>query len=238
MRGSGIRYIDPGRNGGFAAGVNTALADRLRPGADVLLLNPDARIAPPEIAELHRFLHTDPSLASVAPPQQDASGVAARVEWPFPSPLGSWLDAVGLGRFRGGPTYVIGAVLLLRAEALAQLGGLDEEFFLYAEETDWSYRASRLGWRHAMVPGVRAEHEGAGTSTDPRRREAHFHASQERYLRKHFGRVGWTTARVAVWLGSVARAVVLPGERSVEARRRAALYRLGPVRVERRLTAR
>ena len=233
-----IRYIDPGRNGGFAAGVNTALADRLRPGADVLLLNPDARIAPPEIAELHRFLHTDPSLASVAPPQQDASGVAARVEWPFPSPLGSWLDAVGLGRFRGGPTYVIGAVLLLRAEALAQLGGLDEEFFLYAEETDWSYRASRLGWRHAMVPGVRAEHEGAGTSTDPRRREAHFHASQERYLRKHFGRVGWTTARVAVWLGSVARAVVLPGERSVEARRRAALYRLGPVRVERRLTAR
>jgi GT2 family glycosyltransferase len=158
------------------------------------------------------------------------------VEWPFPSPAHSWWEALGLGRFVGGPTYVIGAVLLLRAEALAQLGGLDERFFLYAEETDWSYRATRLGWRHAVVPGVQAEHAGAGTSTDPRRREAHFHASQERYLRKHFGAAGWQSARIAVWLGAMVRAAVLPGERGRDARRRAALYRLGPVRVERRLT--
>lgn len=234
----GIRYIDPGRNGGFAAGVNTALADRLVPGADVLLLNPDARIEPQQIAELHRALRADDRLASVAPAQQDAAGERARVEWPFPSPVGSWLEAAGLGRLQGGATYVIGAVLLLRAEALAQLGGLDERFFLYAEETDWSYRASRLGWHHAVVPGILAEHEGAGTSTDSRRREAHFHASQERYFRKHFGAAGWQSARLAVWLGAVARAVVLPGERGREARRRAGLYRLGPVRVERRFRAR
>ena len=234
----GVRYVDAGRNGGFAAGVNIALADRLRPGADVLLLNPDARIEPDQITALHTALRADPRLASVAPEQHDASGKGARVEWPFPSPLHSWLEAIGLGRFSTGPTYVIGAVLLLRAEALAQLGGLDERFFLYAEETDWSYRASRLGWHHAVVPGVVAEHEGAGTSTDPRRREAHFHASQERYFRKHFGAVGWQTARLAVWLGAVARSAVLTGDRKLEARRRAALYRLGPVRVEKRLTAR
>ncbi len=89
-------------------------------------------------------------------------------------------------------------MLLLRAEALDQVGGFDERFFLYAEETDWAYRAHLLGWRHAAVPDVHAVHVGAATSTDDRRREAHFHASQERYFRKHFGAAGWQAARAAV----------------------------------------
>lgn len=230
----GVRYLDAGRNGGFAAGVNIGLADRLVPGADVLLLNPDARISPSSVAALQDALHADPRLASVAPTQADDKGRAARVEWPFPSPANAWLEAVGLGRFQGGGTYVIGAVMLLRAEALAQVGGFDERFFLYAEETDWAYRAWRLGWRHGLAADVAAEHVGAGTSRDPRIREAHFHASQERYLRKHFGSAGWTAARAAVWLGAAARSITLPGERGRDARRRAALYRLGPMRVEAR----
>ena len=77
-------------------------------------------------------------------------------------------------------------------------------------------------------------HVGAGTGGDARRREAHFHASQERYLRKHYGTVGWQWARLGQWLGASVRAVLLPGDRGLAARRRAALYRLGPVRVEAR----
>ncbi|MGW9631479.1 glycosyltransferase [Agromyces sp. NPDC055520] len=230
----GVRYLDPGRNGGFAAGVNVALADRLRPGADVLLLNPDAAISVDDIAALQRALHARGDLASVGPSQVDDDGTPARVDWWLPSPSGTWLEAFGLARLRRDPHYVIGSVLLLRAEALAQVGEFDERFFLYAEEADWSYRAHRLGWRHAAVPQARALHVGAGTGGDPRRREAHFHASQERYLRKHYGCFGWQSARTAQWLGAMARSVVLPGERGRAARRRAALYRLGPVRVEAR----
>ncbi|WP_286311123.1 glycosyltransferase [Agromyces mangrovi Wang et al. 2018] len=234
----GVRYLDPGRNGGFAAGVNAALADRLVPGADVLLLNPDAEVSADDVAALQAALRARDDLASVGPVQVDEQGRLARVEWPFPSPAATWREAVGLGAARGGPTFVIGSVLLLRAEALAQLGGLDERFFLYAEETDWAYRAHLLGWRHAAVPGVRALHVGAGTSGDSVRREAHFHASQERYLRKHFGALGWQVARTGQWAGSMARALALPGERGIAARRRAALYRLGPVRVEARFRSR
>ncbi|WP_281883852.1 glycosyltransferase [Agromyces rhizosphaerae] len=230
----GVRYLDPGRNGGFAAGVNAALADRLVPGADVLLLNPDAVVSAADVAALQAALRADEDLASVGPVQVDPNGRAARVEWPFPSPGRTWLEALGLGRLADGPRFVIGSVLLLRAEALYQVGGLDERFFLYAEETDWAFRAHRLGWRHAAVPEVRALHVGAGTSSDSARREAHFHASQERYLRKHFGAAGWQWARTGQWLGAMARAIALPGERGLDARRRAALYRLGPVRVEAR----
>lgn len=230
----GVRYLDPGRNGGFAAGVNVALADRLRPGADVLLLNPDAAVSAADVAVLHRALRARADLASVGPAQVDDDGRTARVEWWLPSPGGTWLEALGLARLRRDPSYVIGSVLLLRAEALAQVGGFDDHFFLYAEEADWAYRADRLGWRHAAVPQARAVHVGAGTGGDARRREAHFHASQERYLRKHYGTVGWQWARLGQWLGASVRAVLLPGDRGLAARRRAALYRLGPVRVEAR----
>lgn len=229
----GIRYLDPGANLGFGSAVNRVLRDRLHPGGDVLLLNPDAVIDPSDIAELHHVLRSDARRASVGPAQVDERGHRARVQWPFPSPFGSWLNAAGLGRLRpAGSGFVIGSVLLLRAEALAQVGGFDERFFLYAEETDWSYRAFLLGWRHAAVPHIEAVHAGAGTSTDPRRREAMFFASQERYLRKHFGSAGWASARFAGWLGAMLRALLLPGERRSAARRRAAIYRLGPVRVE------
>jgi len=230
----GVRYRDSGGNIGFGAAVNLALQDRLVPGGDVLLLNPDAEIPASDIARLHAALRAEPGLASVGPAQVDDAGHVARVVWPFPAPHRSWLESIGLGRLNRGAHFVIGSVLLLRAEALAQVGGFDERFFLYAEETDWAYRAHRLGWRHASVPEIRAVHAAGGTSTDPRRREAHFHASQERYMRKHFGAAGWQSARLAAWVGATLRAVLLPGERGVEARRRAALYRLGPVRVEKR----
>ncbi len=227
----GVRYLDPGRNGGFAAGVNRMLRDRLVPEADLLLLNPDARISADDVAALGRALHSLGDLASVGPSQVDDDGHRAQVSWIFPSPGRAWLEALGAARLRRGPRFAIGSVLLLRAEALAQVGPFDERFFLYAEETDWAYRASLLGWRHAEVTAVTAVHHGAGTSTDASLRDVRFHASQERYYRKHFGRAGWQAARAAVIVGSLARSVVLPGARGDTARRRARLYLRGPLRV-------
>ncbi len=230
-----IRYIDSGANRGFAAAVNIALANRLVPGADVLLLNPDARIEPDQITLLQAAMRSEKDVASVGPRQLNDDGDEARVEWVLPSPANAWAESLGAVRLQRGARFVIGSILLLRAEALDQVGDFDERFFLYSEETDWAYRAHRLGWRHAEVGAAVATHVGGGTGGESRRREAHFHASQERYYRKHFGASGWLTVRAAVWIGSMARSALLPGERGREARRRAALYRIGPVRVEARL---
>ncbi|MEO7447830.1 MAG: glycosyltransferase, partial [Humibacillus sp.] len=186
---SSARYVDPGRNGGFAAGVNEGLR-RTDPNADVLLVNPDAVIDRSSIDHLRAALAADGRRASVGPAQFDSAGRSSRVTWPFPSPLGSWVDAVGLARLRRN-RYVIGSVLLLRRSALDHVGPFDDQrFFLYAEETDWAFRASRLGWSHALVDTVRVEHEGAATSTDDARRESHFLAAHEIYLRKHHGAFG------------------------------------------------
>ena len=123
---------------------------------------------------------------------------------------------------------------MLRREAIEHVGPFDDErFFLYAEETDWAYRAHRLGWRHAVVDAAVAQHVGAGTSTDPVRRDTHFHAAQERYARKHHGGLGWQATRVAGVAGAAARAVALRGPSRESARRRLAHYLRGPLAVER-----
>lgn len=232
-----VRYLDPGRNGGFAAGVNHGLAHRLLPDADVLLLNPDAVIDAEGIVTLHAGLLAEPDLASVGPAQVDDEGRPSRVAWPFPTPWGSVAEALGLGRWRR-DHYVIGSVLLLRAEALESVGVLDESFFLYAEETDWARRAADIGWRHRVVPEVTAVHIGGGTSSDSSRRDAHFHASQERYHRKHFGSTGWQLTRAATVLGSLVRGVVLRGPRGTAAREHVSRYVSGPVHVETTLLGR
>jgi len=229
-------YHDPGRNLGFAAAVNLALAHRQDPGADVFLLNPDAVVDPDTIVALHDALHADPGLASVGPAQVDTAGRPGRVVWPFPSPARAWLEAAGLGRVRlpRERTFVIGSALLIRASALQSVGALDERFFLYAEETDWAYRADRKGWRHAAVPTAQVVHEGAGTGGDDRVRELHFHASQERYLRKHYGTAGWAASRAGLVAGAVVRSAALRGPRQDAARRRLRTYLAGPAALEER----
>ena len=231
VEGHHATYLDPGRNLGFAAGVNLGLSRRPAledpDSVDVLLLNPDASITPGDISKLRAHLRANDGLACVAPAQIDpVTGEAARVGWPFPSPARAWLEALGLGRLGGHTGFLIGSVLLLRGAALQQVGPFDERFFLYAEETDWQRRAHDLGWGVALCPEAVATHVGAGTGGEESERDTHFHASNERYLRKHFGPTGWWLFRSGVMVGALVR-VFLPGERG---RRAAARFRLLPDR--------
>ena len=231
---AGASYIDAGRNLGFAAGVNRALDELDLSGTDVLLLNPDSTIDPASVEGLRSCLADDPRLACVAPEQrQRGSTTEQRVAWPFPTPAGAWIEALGFGRLRRRTDFAIGSVLLLRGDALVEVGGFDERYFLYAEETDWQRRASRLGWRTTVCDGIWATHVGAATDGDAYRRELRFHTGAERYIRKHHGILGWTSYRFATFAGASARAVVLKGERRRGAARRAWIYAYGPARLAR-----
>ena len=231
----GATYLDPGRNLGFAAGVNMALDELDLLDTDVLLLNPDSTIDPASVERLRARLAEGAQLACVAPKQrQRGSTVDDRVAWPFPTPCGAWIEAIGLGALRRRKEFAIGAVLLLRGEALVEVGGFDERFFLYAEETDWQRRASRLGWGTAVCEEIWATHVGAATDGDTCRRELRFHTGAERYIRKHHGRVGWMSYRLANIAGATARAAVLNGARRRSAAKRAWIYARGPDRLARK----
>ncbi len=230
-RRRGCLYTDPGRNGGFAAGVNVALRAALDgPDHDILLLNPDAVLEPAAVQSLSAAMHAPgrERLAAVSPALLDENGAPQRVMWPFPHPARAWLEAVGLGRWNRAQDFAVGTALLLRREAVRDVGLFDERYFLYAEETDWQRRAARRGWHSAWLPEATARHLGGATSADPARREALFHAGTETYVRRWFGTTGWLAYRSAAVAGAVARGVALPGPAGARARRRAVLYARGP----------
>jgi GT2 family glycosyltransferase len=237
-KNAAARYLDPGANLGFASGVNLGLEHVVAPGVDVLLLNPDAIVAPGVVEQLHRDLRISPRLACVAPAQHAPdSSTPDRVCWPFPTPGKAWLEAIGLGRFERSCDYLIGSVLLVRGAALIDVGGFDERFFMYAEETDWQHRATLRGWEMRLSPDAVAIHVGAGTDDDEARRVMRFHTGVERYVRKWHGAGGWLSYRVATILGALLRAFILTGSRRRAAAERVRLYLRGPDATARRAGA-
>jgi GT2 family glycosyltransferase len=229
-------YLDPGENLGFAAAVNLGLADLDLSTFDVLLLNPDAVIEPEAVEQLRRELAASVELCCVAPAQrQPGSSIASQVCWPFPTPLAAWRQALGLSRFDLHWDFVIGSVLLVRGTALVALGGFDEGFFLYAEETDWERRATRAGWRIGFSPDTEALHEGAATDDNNRRRLVRTHAGLERYVRKWHGSWGWRSYQVAATLTAARRALFARGERRARFWVLARTYAIGPRRTARRM---
>lgn len=231
---AGADYLDAGANLGFGAAVNVALRSVLdAEPVDVLLLNPDAEINADEVRCLQaRFLEPGgESVGALAPVLVNPEGKPQRVLWPFPHPARAWVEALGLGRLNRQNGFAVGAVLLLRWEALREVGLFDERFFLYAEETDWQRRAAALGWQSAVEGSVQAVHVGGGTSSDPRRRETLFHAGGETYQRKWFGAVGWSLYRAAVIAGCLPRMALPTGAGRRAAARRLSLHLRGPRRV-------
>jgi len=198
-RAESLIYLAGQGNVGFAAAVNLALR-QVTPGRDVLLLNPDAQISWEDLLALQAALHVEGRTAAVAPRLVHRDGSAQQVWWPIPTPLSTWLDAVGIERTRA--RFLSGAVLLLSGEALTELGGFDERFFLYAEETDWQMRALRAGWSLRLAPEVVAVHVGGGTSNDEARRVQLLVRSALSLQEKWYGPAG---ARLS-WVGSVVAA--------------------------------
>ena len=226
---AGARYVDPGSNLGFASAVNLILTEVAAVDMNVLLLNPDAIVTPAVVDQLHEVLRSSPQLACVAPAQRaPGSPTLDRVCWPFPTPSGAWLEAIGLGRLRRSCDFLIGSVLLVRGAALINVGGFDEQFFLYAEETDWQKRAAQHGWGVRLCPELEAVHIGAGTDDDETRRMLRFHTGVERYVRKWYGKRGWAVFRAATLFGAAIRTVILIGPRRRDAASRAQMYLAGP----------
>ena len=236
--GVGATYVDSGGNIGFARAVNLGISHA--DGRDVVLINPDTEVSARTVhALVDRMRVPGCRVAAVAPSLTQPDGKEQRVRWPFPTPAGAWVQAAGLGRLQPDTNgFLVGAVLALRATALKRLGGFDENFFLYGEETDWQRRAVADGWTVVLAADLHAVHVGGASSTDESRREIHFHAGGERYIRKWHGSLGWASYRLATALGAALRVLLLRGARRAQAARRLRLYVYGPRKREQQVLGR
>lgn len=228
-------------NRGFAAAVNAGL--RLAGGDLLLLVNPDLDIAGGRLDDVRALFAADPRLGLLGCPARRPDGSWLPTRGRRPAPSRHWAEALGAGsrvplrRFAetdtdvGPAAWVAGSFMAVRAAAAADVGPLDERFFLYREETDWCLRFWARGWevRHAAVLDlVHASPEFA----DPRR-AAQLARAKLQFADKHFSHGGAVSTRCALLTHHALRATLArdPARRRAE---RSSLRAVGGVRAARR----
>lgn len=224
-------------NIGFAAATNVGLS--AADGRHVLLLNPDVEVVEGDLASLLGELERRPRTGALSVVQVDPDGRLLPSMLRFPTPPRLVTEALVPRRLRPaaldepvapGPRYrreqtadwLTGAFLLVRGEALRAVGGMDERFFLYSEETDLCLRLHEAGWDVRHLPTMTIRHHG-GTSESPAL-AAHLCRSKLLYTAKHHGRAGHAAVRAALVAGHALRlAAAAARVWRPEARRRLAI---------------
>ena len=82
--------------------------------------------------------------------------------------------------------WIMSASLLVRRSAAEQVGGVDESYFMYSDETDLQYRLRQAGWKVYYLPEVVTVHFGGGSSSHWRRRKL-IYRGKLLFFRKHYG---------------------------------------------------
>ena len=189
----------------------------------MLLLNPDVEIASGTFDELVATLDARPEIgvASVVQNAPDGSlqyscGASPPPGWRSarrsPRPAGlrlrRWREEEprpALYRSEASADWLVGAFLIARAEALAEVGPLDERFFLYSEETDWCFRFHRAGWGVSHLPVMTVtHHSGHAPGPDLSAQQSY---AKLLFARKHYGAVRAAAIRAALVLRHTLRAV-------------------------------
>lgn len=232
-----VVVIDTGRNLGFAGANNRGMS--VSRGRHILLLNSDTVALPGALQAMSEFLETHPTTGAVGCRLLNPDGSLQKSAYKFPSPARALAENLlltaalpnhpRLGDFRAWPhdtvrdvDFLIGAALMVRREVIDTVGGLDEGFFMYSEETDWCRRMRGAGWATTFIPSASVVHLGGGSSRAmPLRQFAESNRSALRYICKHHGRIGGELYRAAMLLGALVRLplwgvawLLLPGRRA------------------------
>ncbi len=225
-----VSLIVCAENLGFVRANNLALRSIGFPDADaerlpraVYLLNPDTITQPGATRTLYDALMADEALGLVGARLAYGDGSFQHSAFAFPGLSQLWAEFFPTpgrlieGRFNGrypralyeagSPfpvDFVLGATMMLRREAVRQVGLMDELFFMYCEEIDWAWRLHRAGWGVKCVPAARVVHLG-GQSTSQARPASlvHLWTSRLRLFQKH----------LPAWKAAVARRLIAIGMR-------------------------
>ena len=200
-----VRLVVLDTNPGYGGALNRGIA--LASGAYLLLMNGDAWPQQDAVERLVAFAESEPRAGVVGPRLVHPDGTLQPSVRGFPTlwrlateylflrwlaPRSRLLNAFYGSGFdhstRREAEFLVGAVLLVRSEALDEIGGFDERFFMFNEEVDLCYRACAAGWNVVFWPGAEFVHVG-GASTKPvwpamYREQLRSHL---RFLDKHMG---------------------------------------------------
>jgi hypothetical protein len=199
-----VYVVENKKNLGFAKAVNQGL--QKTSGRYALLLNPDTHVKDGAIEQLVLFMdaHSDVGVGGAQLLNSDGSRQSSIANFPslatelLNKSLLRWLfpkKFPGKERTYSEPIEVdsvIGACMMVRRDALDRVGLLDEDYFLFLEETDWCYRMKRAGWKIYHVPQAEVYHfQGKSAETEKKKAKVEYYRSRYHFFKKNRGRLQW-----------------------------------------------
>jgi N-acetylglucosaminyl-diphospho-decaprenol L-rhamnosyltransferase len=220
-----VHLIASQENLGFAAGNNRALrkiADLQSPIPEYIwLLNPDTEVQPGATAALLSALEARPEVGMVGAKLLYPDGSLQHSAFRFPGLMqlifeffslpARLYDAPFNGRYprclydREAPFPVdhpLGAAMMVRSDVFAQVGLMDEEYWMYCEEIDWCWRIRKAGWEILCAPAAQVvHHSGQSTAQVPTSSFVNLWISRARLYARHHGPLTRRLARALVRAG-------------------------------------
>ncbi len=223
------RLLACAQNVGFPRGNNLGL--ELANGRYLLLLNPDTLILDDALTRMVIYLDDHPEVGAVGGQLLNADGTVQSSRRRFPTLTtalfeSTWLQPYApkslLRRYymediaddtSADVDWLVGACLMIRREAMLDVGLMDEAYFMYSEELDWCRRAKAAGWRIVYLPAARIVHY-IGQSSDQATTERHinFNRAKLRYFSKSHGRSATSLLRAVLLLNYVWQLAVETGK--------------------------
>lgn len=231
-----VKLVRSARNGGIAGGNNLGI--RNSAGSLILLLNNDTLVLPGSIDRCIEFLRAHPEAAGVGgellnPDHTFQSGYSG-----FPTLWEQFLVVTRIGMlfrpyFPSRPPgrlpcpvdWMSTAFMLFRCQPLEQVDLVDEDFFIYCDETDLQYRLRQAGWQLYYLPEVKTIHFG-GKSLNPWRRRKMVYRGYLLFFRKHYPRWKETLLRLLYLLVSCLKVPYWAGNLLLPSRRPLARHEL------------
>jgi len=197
-----VTLIRSNENLGFARGNNLGI--RQASGTWLALINSDVKVHPGCFEQLVGYLEGHTSVGLVGPRVVGRDGQTQPTDWHLPTVWTTACRSLALDKIllrsskrnvkrsmSGNAVNVevlSGCFWVVRREAVAQVGGLDERFFFYAEDLDWCKRFWDAKWKVVFVPGASATHFGGGSSAvAPFRYSIELLRANLAYWKKHHG---------------------------------------------------
>lgn len=205
---STIKLTASNHNNGFAKANNIAL--RKATGEYVLLLNPDTFVGETTIKECLGFMDTHPNAGGLGVQMLKSDGSKAmESRRGLPTPMTSFYKMCGLcarhptdrrfGKYYmcdmpwdkpGRIEIISGAFFMARRSALMETGLLDEDFFMYGEDIDLSYRLLKHGYENWYLPAKILHYKGESTQKSSFRYVHVFYEAMLIFFKKHYGHTG------------------------------------------------
>lgn len=218
-----VTFIENRGNVGFARANNQAM--RLSAGKYVLLLNPDTIVGEDTFRDFIRFMDACPDVGGAGAYMLRTNGTfAPESRRGLPTPFVAFCKMSGLaallpqshifGRYymryldENAPNeieVISGAFMWLRREALDKVGLLDEDFFMYGEDIDLSYRIIKGGYKNYYLPSRMLHYKGESTVKSSYRYVYTFYQAMRLFFRKHYAHYSFLVSlpiNIAIWVRS------------------------------------